>query len=507
MPERITAFEKLETVFLVSLCSPDIELCQQITVCIGFLCEENSIQGSKVLHSRAGSKNMDAYFELSSKEFRFTGLVAFQKRVRTILRKMLHPSPGILTAWGFVFRKWLESSKQLAMKRSNDVLDERFFVEWRNYSGFLASLGGLCISQQASVSDDSAVVGSKWVDRQSLDEYDESLLNRYLMESVQLLASASIRVREAIREVLATEIPPILHSRLFRILEAELESLFENNQGGTYPHEHHLVFAEQAAALLKAIVEKFGIIDPLSAHSIDVGALALNFTRFIDQASDGLSILRIKLKLCQLCEIVTQKKDLLNLRHDVRIRNQLLDIMFRWIQRPGPPLNSTSGHRLDEIERLQKDLDRACLAALADLTFRLPLQPAEGQTDAETSDIKTSLFRTYFNRFLSLLSTGAVQRLDSSSLAHREEWKSIHEMAIRALSNLLSANVDIGLRHCLSIGYNEDPLIRTAFVRVICNVLAQGTTDFHNLSDASMPEKYEILLDVSHSFYAKPAVY
>lgn len=161
-------------------------------------------------------------------------------------------------------------------------------------------------------------------------------------------------------------------------------------------------------------------------------------------------------------------------------------------------LYSLGGARVDEIVRLQKDLDRACLRALADLTYRLPLQPAEGQSDADTSDLKSQMFHTYFNRFLSLLNS------ESTDLGRNEvrlfsggsdESMTTPELAISALSNLLSANIDVGLKHSLGIGYHEDLDIRTAFVTVLCNILIQGT-EFNNLSDAAVNEKYDELLDV-----------
>jgi neurofibromin 1 len=148
--------------------------------------------------------------------------------------------------------------------------------------------------------------------------------------------------------------------------------------------------------------------------------------------------------------------------------------------------------------RLQKDLDRASLKVLADLTYRLPLQPAEGQSDADTSDLKSQMFHTYFNRFLSLLSLETVDpaRIDGqSTLTSRDDMLSTPDMAIVALSNLLSANIDVGLKHSLGTGYHEDLEIRTAFVKVLCNLLAQGT-EFNNLSDVAVNERYDKLVGV-----------
>jgi len=42
------------------------------------------------------------------------------------------------------------------------------------------------------------------------------------------------------------------------------------------------------------------------------------------------------------------------------------------------------------------------------------------------------------------------------------------------LSNLLSANIDVGLKRCLALGYQENPTLRTAFMQILTNVLQQN---------------------------------
>ena len=506
LPERVAASTKLETAFLISLCSIDISICQLVTKCISIF----SVDEFKLLEGPGSSakslgttlRNIDIYSEIAARDFRFTGLVAFQKRVRGLLRQMQHPTAGILTAWESIFHKWLKLSKQI-FARSTEITDERSLVEWRNYSGFLASLGGTCISDQASAPEESGLAGLRWIDRLSPDSYDGTLLSRYMTQSIQLLASSNVRIREATRETLSTELSSSLYLPLFEALQSELGVLFDSPRTNTsLSIESRIIFAEQAASLLKSIVERLGSPTEVGAAlSIDIGALTLRFAKFLDDLSEGASILRVKIRICQLCETVTQKKELLNLRHDVRIRNQLLEVIFSWIARPGSPKADavlTAGARVDELLRLQKDLDRACLKALADLTYRLPLQPAEGQTDADTSDLKSQMFHTYFNRFLSLLNFEQTEigRNEVRLASPGEETMTTPELAISALSNLLSANIDVGLKHSLGIGYHEDLDIRTAFVKVLCNILIQGT-EFNNLSDAAVNEKYDELLDVS----------
>lgn len=498
----MAAATKLETLFLVSLCSADIETCQLVTSCIGVFLEECRIVDTASKSSSTLLRNGDIFGEIASRAFRFTGLVAFQKRTRGLLRRVQYPSNGILNAWEIAFDRWLHLSRDVSTTPV-EAVTEKTVSEWRNYSGFLASLGGICTADQATVLEEPAG-GLRWIDRLSSENQEEALLSRYLRLSIQLLACSNVRVRETMREVLSTEVSPTLYQPLFKALESELDVLFTGAlEPSVKGQDSEIIFAEQSASLLRALVERLDTPSDLgAASSVHLGALTLNFAKFLDGVSDTASSLKVKIKICQLCEAVTRRKEHLNLRDDVRIRNQLLEYIFSWIARPRSPRAdgaTASGVRQDEMARVQKDLDKACLRSLADLTFRLPLQPGDGQTDAGTSELKSQMFHQYFNRFLSLLNLEPTEssRLDYPGVSSaRDETASSSDLAITILSNLLSANIDVGLKHSLSIGYHENVDIRTAFVRVLHNILVQGT-EFNNLSDTAVNEKYDELHNVS----------
>ncbi|KYG13832.1 neurofibromin 1 [Fusarium verticillioides 7600] len=500
-PDVINASSKLETTLLISLCSASITTCQLVTSCTGLFIQECSIVDKHVESAKSSAsvlRNAEVYREISSPAFRFTGLVAFQKRVRGLLRRMQFPTTGIVNAWETAFDRWLHLAKDVSTS-TVEIVDGRALAEWRNYSGFLASLGGICTADQAIILEEPALGGLRWIDRVSSEHSEEPLLTRYLRLSIQLLACANVRVREAMRDVLASEVSPALYYPLFRALESELEVLFT---GALAPVEKdqdsEVVFAEQAASLLRALVERLESPSDLgAASSVHLGALTLNFAKFLDGVTDTPNTLRVKIRVCHLCEVVTKRKEHLNLRDDVRIRNQLLEYIFGWIARPRSPQHGP-GSRQDDTARVQKDLDKACLKSLADLTFRLPLQPSESHTDAGMSEMKSQMFHTYFNRFLSLLNhePSELTRTDTNlSVTLREESASNSDLAITILSNLLSANIDVGLKHSLNIGYHDNVEIRTAFVKVLYNILIQGT-EFSNLTDSAVSEKYEELLEL-----------
>lgn len=506
IPLRIAAATKLETLFLVSLCSAEIEVCQIVTSCIGTVLEEcriiDAATASESKPSLALLRNADVFSEIASKSFRFTGLVAFQKRNRGLLRRLQYPSAGILNAWETVFERWLHLSKDVSLI-SAESMGERVVAEWRNYSGFLASLGGICTAEQAAALEDPAVGGLRWIDRLSSDNHEEPFLNRYLRLSIQLLACTNVRIRETMREILATEVAPALYQHLFRALESELDILFTGAlETPSRGQDNEIMFAEQAASLLRSLVERLDTPTELgAASSLHLNSLTYSFAKFLDGVPDSPNSLRVKIKICQLCEAIVKRKEHLNLRDDVRIRNQLLAYIYSWVTRPHSPridagVFGQNQARLDEMMRVQKDLDRACLKALAELTFRLPLQLNDTMTDATTSERKHKLFDSYFSRFLQVLDPNFEHMFrpeHASSSSSRDEQPSMSDLSITIMSNLLSANIDVGLKAALNVGYHEHAEIRIAFVKVLYNILVQGA-EFNNLSSTAVTEKYHELL-------------
>ncbi|KAI9815632.1 MAG: Ras GTPase activating protein ira2 [Thelocarpon impressellum] len=512
--ERSSASVDVEEAFLVLLCSSDLGVCAAARSSLALFCEEGALTEDLADLSRSPLtilRNYEVYRELSSPDFHLTGLVAFQKRYRRLLVKMTRPTAGMLLAWEIVFSRWNFVCTQILTAKTDPradpradprtEIDETTLMEWRNYSGFLASLGGSCIADTPQAVDIVMTAGLRWIDRLPADGTGETLLDGFMTRCLQLLSSPNVRAREAIRDVLGTELCPRLYSQLFRSLEAELSTIFDG-PADVSTLDSRIVFAEQVASLLRAIFERLDDVQE-ALESADFGLLALDLARYLHGLKHDLATLRVKIKICQLCEAVTCKREALKIGHDVRVRNQLLSILLAWMSRPGLPRVDEShlpaGVRLDAAVRVQRDLDRACLRALVDLTYGLPLQPPEGQSDADTSESKSALYQDYFGRFLSLLDnegTGPDRRTDTvHGSIGPDDASTTAELAIMALSNLLSANIDVGLKQSLEIGYHQKTFVRTAFLRVLCNILNQEV-EFERLSDSAMSEKYNSLIEL-----------
>jgi neurofibromin 1 len=510
IPERTKANVSLEISFLVLLCSSDLDICSMTTHAIALLCEEGRLTENPEDLSRSNltlMRNFPVYSELSLQTFRITGPVAFQKRLRKLLTRMSMPSPGILTAWEAVFMRWRTLCKHILSQgvAVTGRLDDRLHAEWRNYSGFLASIGGCCIADVPAHLPphmrvtDASLAGLKWIDRLTSDGDSMSLLERFMKQCLQLLVCKLVSVRENIREVLGTELNPRLYLQLFRSLETELSIVLDPSKEAA--SESRTLFAEQICSLLKTIVERLEEAQD-TFLTVDLGAMTLSLARYLHTLKEDYTTLRVKIRMCNLAELVARKKEILNLRQDVRVRNSLLQILAEWMSSKSKNpevIFSAQGYKRDEFIRLQRDLDRACLRAIVNLLYRLPLQPPDSSHDADVVDARSLMFCNYFTSFLSLLDFSHLESdrrtdLQTASLA-RDDAASFQELAIQALSNLLSANVDVGLKFSLEIGYHESLETRTAFMHVLTNILTQGT-EFGTLGDSAIGEKYERLIDV-----------
>lgn len=339
IPERTIANVSLEVSFLVLLCSSDLDICSITTHAIALLCEEGRLTENPDDLARSNltvMRNFPVYSELSLQTFRITGPVAFQKRLRRLLTRMSMPGPGILTAWEAVFTRWRTLSRHILSPgvASAGGIDDGLFAEWRNYSGFLASVAGCCIADLPHQlrADDPTTSGLRWIDRLASDGDQMSLLERFMKQCLQLLVCKLVNVRENIREVLGTELNPRLYLQLFRSLETEFGVLFD--PGFKDPQsESRTLFAEQACSLLKTIVERLEDAQDMFL-TVDLGALTLSLARYLSTLKEDYTTLRVKIRMCQLVELVARKKELVNLRQDIRVRNNLLQILSEWMPRP-----------------------------------------------------------------------------------------------------------------------------------------------------------------------------
>ena len=162
------------------------------------------------------------------------------------------------------------------------------------------------------------------------------------------------------------------------------------------------------------------------------------------------------------------------------------------------------------MSAITRDLDEACMHAVAALLQGLPLQSEESDR-GDLMEAKSQLFLKYFTLFMNLLNDCG----ESSQVLSNHEGKeevpgplghnrtrhnnsnknSLRNATIQAMSNLLSANIDSGLMHSIGLGYHKDLQTRAAFMEVLTKILQQGT-EFDTLAETVLADRFEQLVQL-----------
>lgn len=455
--ERLQASIGLEVALLVLLCSADPEICSGAIACFGHICLEAHITDSADDPQQQALTivdNLPVYIELTNNTGIVAGRKSQQKRIRRLLRMMTHYAPGNMAAWEEAWKRWkymtpsmtrsyeepredvsdvskksapwhdklrnnamrqtssqASSSSTLTNTTRMDGIDDDRSSEWQNYAGFLASLGGVCLMADTTTSPSSPTSPTPKIREQqpyrriSAPTESAAMVDRFVMEMVELLICDNVIVREWVREILGTDLSPTLYPIMFRHLESTLAKCFgADNDPICSPR--YTLFVEQAISVLKLVLDRMDdTVDNL--FTVDFSGLISQYAQYLNKLGSNQQSMKIKIKMCQLCEVLMDRKDRITLRQEFRLRNKLLEIIVEWTS-DFSLKNETSQYRLTsesvQTEKLQRDLDLACLKTIEVLLHQLPLQPSEPVHETDSAQVKSRIFYKYFTFFLKLLS-------------------------------------------------------------------------------------------------------
>jgi neurofibromin 1 len=284
------------------------------------------------------------------------GRISQQKRLRKIIRQISQPTPGNLGAWEEAYRRWKNITvfwtkdeiafyenmepfeKNRNAKRSTalpappkggfviDLSDSRN-AQWQHFTGFLAALAGA--SLPSNVPPRTNASGENFR-RSSVNETKAAQGNveRYMLDMVQLLVNEQAFVRDVVKQTLGSELSPALYPVLFKQLIYVVSRFFDSH-GEPICTDQYTMFVDQAISVLKLVLDRMS--SPSDAiFSFDFGALVLYFARYLHRLGHSLNGLRVKIKMCQLCETLMQKKEYISLRQEIRLRNKMVEVMIEW---------------------------------------------------------------------------------------------------------------------------------------------------------------------------------
>ncbi|ORY28775.1 hypothetical protein BCR39DRAFT_533800 [Naematelia encephala] len=370
-------------------------------------------------------------------------------------------------------------SRRRALSADIDGLDEDESKNWQNIIFFLCATANSVMCDGPPPQALADLVGKSMLPK-AYDESNDPLtaLEAFLRECVDLLICHSVHVRETVKDALGTELPP----SAYRMLISQMTQLLSHAVGptGMTVSDPFTIFAEQVVLVLRLAIDRLQHGESAGFAQLELGELLFLLAQYVQKLGRDDVALRLKLRFCQLTEAALRKSEMITLTNGIAIRNAVLEWMSGWFSSTARD-SDFHHHQLDGSSRLQRELDHACLRAMVPLSEGLTLR-APGD-DGENPVVKSRIFYRHLSQFVEILERGEGSddtSFDSPSLdSHHGHQKSRGNddspaLAIAALSNLLAANIDVGLKHCLALAYHEEPALRVAFMQLLTNILRQG---------------------------------
>ncbi|XP_077535309.1 neurofibromin 1 isoform X3 [Haemaphysalis longicornis] len=441
--------------------------------------------------------------------------------------------------------------KRRASHQSTEHELEDQLNEWANMTGFLCALGGVCLQRRSPSSVSSASAsrllllpssrsslygggvggGSSTGTLTSLDARTKGgggmmaaagaaagaggggmltpgqdiqfcPVTQFVGQLLRLLVCHNekfgTQIQKHVKDLVAHEMSPTLYPILFDQIKAIVEKFFDP-QGQVTVIDTNTQFIEHVIFIMKSVFENR--VDHTTEHLgvTSIEAMMLTIVRYVRHLDTTVHALHIKTKLCQLVEATMARRDDLAFRQEMKFRNKLVEYLTDWVMgnshQMAPP-------GCGDVTVITRDLDQACMQAVAALLLGLPLQPEESDR-GDLMEAKSQLFLKYFSLFMNLLNEcseagAAAEEKEVGGGRHRLQQSKLGELrtcTIQAMSNLLSANIDSGLMHSIGLGYHKDLQTRAAFMEVLTKILQQGT-EFDMLAETVLADRFEQLVQL-----------
>ena len=503
-PLRLLASTKLESAFLIHLGSSNIEIVSKCANGFKYLCAEVELLRHYIdENDNSIVANYDSYKQLASSGVLSTGRQAQQKAIRTILKTVNRQTVGNFTAWDEVCFRWQiittavkaneeastttqQGQKVDARKKKAapvDVVQHKLlfsknagdiFLEWTNFLGILCSLAAVAGNEGAS----SRSIGARQSKAVNCSTPDE-----FLQELMVLSVKDPVNIRETVKMMLGNALSPHIYPNLFRTLHRESKTkLFGESDQVLFNSESNL-FVDQSISIIKLILDNEHDSEELSLVS-DFEDIIFILLRFVRQLTISLNSVQIRHKLASLLEVVMSRIKVLSLRNEYQFRTDLIENIMEWTSEFStkesniPGFSDLQPQQSRQMQKLIKELDAQVMQAIAALLKALPLQ---GKDD----DAKSNLFSKFFNFFTNFLTR--CKKSPKTVLTPQ-----LPEATIQSLSYLVTANIEHGLEYFVTMGYHRDYETRSAFLKVLTNILKERT-DFDS-GDGG--DKYYKLLEL-----------
>jgi hypothetical protein len=159
------------------------------------------------------------------------------------------------------------------------------------------------------------------------DDY-HGMIKKFIIELFNHLISDNIFMRETAKEALGRDLSPVLHAMLLEHMEETLSQCFEED-GDVKCSPNYNLLVDQSITVLKLILDRINE-SSASLFAVNFSGLIHQFARYLNKLGTSQTALKMKIRMCNLCETLMQKKEYVTIRQEYLVRNRLLEIIVEW---------------------------------------------------------------------------------------------------------------------------------------------------------------------------------
>lgn len=490
--DRVPAFALLELASAVSLTSADTgvsNLAAQTLRLIAIAERQPDVPVNPALTEEERVSRHAVYEKIGAPKTVITGRVAWQKRVRRLFRSLAIPHASYVAIWEECYFRWCALTELVINAPTDPMTAESIqdstvpvgdksmtFEEqqhqWQNLTLFLAACGSACLIDHHDPSALHSVIPAELLpDSMRVLKDPRVLINSFINFLMERLISDSVIARETAKEALGSELSIRLYPKLTKHFEDIIDDI--HSKGELQWTDEFARFLDQSVAVLKLMVENAQAQDEVL--TVDMTPTLYSLATFIN-TFDSIPAYRIRLKFCALCDSVFSRPDMLRKDSTSSHRQKILDILLGWIQDP----SSTED---PDTARLLPEMNVASLRAAGHFLEKLELKSLDNPAGDEASHVVNRVFIRYcnlitrtlsFGRALPIMSDDELSEMSMKQRPMSQREAEICELVVEALSRLISANPESGVKHSLSMAYDPDPRQRLIFSFVFARVMGQG---------------------------------
>lgn len=408
----------LEQILLVSLCTHDIQFYNIAKSTMRWYIQECK---------RLCNCQLRPTFErIINENAVFTGFVLLHKKFKLILREA-YPTELLYQVWLVIYQRWRE------LLENKLIINDENLV-FRHFTGFLVLTLGCFISQEF---DSRALV----------------YILEFFDKCIGLLMLKDLVIRVVIKETLLAE----AHIHTYHLIISKLIGLAEHYTQSKIFTEDSMLFIEQLLVIMLLMIGLrneglFLIISLLPEFLLVV-------FRYVENVTDPLERMRLKLRFCRLgCSVELAKRDfgILGLNH---LRNRWAKRLADWLE---DALFHTAEDGDDELIYMNADFATQCLKVLALQLEELVLEVPDGIKELEQRKYKDLAFGNFFSLFYKIIQ----KYTTDSPNRHKYKFHLIADNVLKCISNVLQLDTDIGMQFVLPLGYHLNTKIRALFLNV-----------------------------------------